>query len=309
MVENERVDGPSRATAINGKAIAKALRADLKVQVDGLRAEGITPGLAVLLVGEDPASAIYVRNKERACRRVGIRSLVERLSADTTQVELMARLDALNAERDVDGILVQLPVPPHLDADAITRRVGADKDVDGFGMANLGALVAGKPGLVACTPAGAMAMLRHYGQAHGWQLKGKNAVVIGRSLTVGKPMALLLLAAHCTVTICHSRTRDLASHLANADLVVAAAGVPELVRGEWLRPGAVVIDVGIHRREDGSLCGDVHFDSAQSVAGALSPVPGGVGPMTIAMLLANTVQACRSRRGNTPTLNATGAAK
>ena len=282
-----------QATLIDGKAIAAALRADLKVQVDGLRAAGVTPGLAVLLVGDDPASAIYVRNKARACRKAGIASWIERLPATTTQAELAARLDALNADPAVDGVLVQLPLPRHLDADAITARVAVQKDVDGFGVANL----AGQPALVACTPAGVMAMLRHHSAAHDWSLSGRHAVVIGRSLTVGKPMALLLLAAHCTVTICHSRTVDLPAHLAKADLVVAAAGVPELVRGQWLQPGAVIIDVGIHRRPDGSLCGDVHFDSAAAVASALSPVPGGVGPMTIAMLLANTVDACRRRRG------------
>lgn len=285
------------ATRIDGKEIAAALRADLKVQVAGLRAAGVQPGLAVLLVGDDPASAIYVRNKERACRRAGIMSWIERLPATTSQGDLEARLEALNGDSAVDGVLVQLPLPSHLDADAIVARVAAAKDVDGFGVANLGALVAGQPALVACTPAGVMAMLRHHEQAHDWHLSGRHAVVIGRSLTVGKPMALLLLAAHCTVTICHSRTVDLPGHLASADLVVAAAGVPELVRGEWLRPGAVVIDVGIHRRPDGSLCGDVHLPSAGQIASAISPVPGGVGPMTIAMLLANTVDACRRRRG------------
>ncbi len=288
---------PHQAALIDGKAIAKEARARLKVRVAAMVEAGVRPGLAVILVGDDPASSIYVRNKERACKRVGIASTLIRLPAETTQEELLAQVDAINADPDIDGLLVQLPLPAHIDADTITGRVATDKDVDGFGIQNLGALTAGRPALVACTPAGVMEMLRAYGETHDWSLKGRHAVVIGRSITVGKPMALLLLGGHCTVTICHSRTVDLAGHLSRADLVVAAVGVPELVHGSWLKADAVVIDVGIHRRPDGSLCGDVHFDSARARVAAISPVPGGVGPMTIATLLANTVIACQRRRG------------
>ncbi len=285
------------ATIISGKAIAKSVRAQIKTQCSALAQQDIVPGLAVVLVGEDPASAIYVRNKIRACKRAGITSFAHRLPAETAQGDLLALIDDLNADDRVDGILVQLPLPVHIDKDAVISRVAADKDVDGFGVASLGALLAGGDGLVACTPAGVMEMLRHHAEATGFSIEGKRAVVIGRSVTVGKPMALLLLGKNATVTICHSRTRDLAAHLADADIVVAAAGRRELVHGDSLKPGAIVIDVGIHRREDGSLCGDVHFDSASKVAGAISPVPGGVGPMTIAMLLDNTLRACKARRG------------
>ena len=284
------------AAIIDGKAMAKALRGELAAEVTELNERGITPGLAVLLVGEDPASAIYVRNKARSCKRIGMLSQVDRLPADIDQDTLLAKIDAINDNPAIDGLLIQLPIPRHLDTNTVIERVVTAKDVDGFGIDNLGLLTSGRPELVACTPAGVMQMLERYGRESGFALEGKHAVVIGRSVTVGKPMALLLLAANCTVTICHSRTQDLAGHVGRADVVVAAVGVPELVQGSWLKPGAVVIDVGIHRREDGSLCGDVHYESARRVAAAISPVPGGVGPMTVAMLLANTVQACKLRR-------------
>lgn len=285
------------AQIIDGQAIARSVLDEQQGRIDALERRGITPGLTVILVGQDDASAIYVRNKERACRKLGIASEVIRLPADTTQQALLARIDGLNADDAVDGILVQLPLPRHLDADTITDRIRADKDVDGFGTASLGLLAAGRPQLVACTPAGVMRMLTTWALGADTTLVGRHAVVIGRSVIVGRPMALALLGAHCTVTICHSRTVDLAAHVGRADIVVAAAGVPELVRGEWLAPGAVVVDVGMHRRADGGLCGDVHFESARRRARAISPVPKGVGPMTVAMLMANTVQACEQRRG------------
>ncbi len=291
-------DAGNEALRVDGRVAAKAVRARLKGEVEALRAEtGESPGLAVVLVGDDPASAIYVRHKVRACEKVGIRSLSHVLPAATTQEALLTLLDSLNADPAVDGILVQLPLPGHIDADTVIARVALDKDVDGFALGNLGALAAGRPGLVACTPAGVLEMLTRTAETLGEPLSGKHAVVIGRSVTVGKPMALLLLQANCTVTVCHSRTVDTAKHTRAADIVVAAAGRPELVRGDWVKPGAWVIDVGIHRRADGGLCGDVHADEVRQVAAALSPVPGGVGPMTIAMLLDNTVRAFRSRRG------------
>ena len=285
------------ARIISGRAVAKAVHARLKPEVAELTGREIVPGLAVVLVGADPASAIYVRNKIRACEKVGIRSIAHRLQATTTQDELMTLVHNLNVDDEVDGILVQLPLPAHLDKDPVIAAIAEAKDVDGFGFGNLGALVAGQSTLVACTPLGVMEMLAEHCRETGFSLSGKRAVVLGRSVTVGKPMALLLLQANCTVTVCHSRTADLGHHLRDAEIVVAAVGQPELVRGEHLSPGAVVIDVGMHRRDDGTLCGDVHFESAAEVAAAISPVPGGVGPMTIAMLLQNTVTACRARRG------------
>ncbi len=284
-------------TIISGKKIAKKLRIQLKGEVAEMMAGGVKPGLAVVLVGGDPASSIYVRNKIRACKKVGIESFAHYLAEDTSQADLMALLDELNADDRVDGILVQLPLPGHLDKEAVIEAVAVEKDVDGFGAENLGNLVAGRPTLVACTPAGVMEMLADHGRETGFSITGKRAVVIGRSVTVGKPMSLLLLAANATVTTCHSRTKALHDHLREADIVVAAAGRRELVKGADLKEGAVVIDVGIHRREDGSLCGDVEFESASQVAGAISPVPGGVGPMTIALLLKNTVAAAKARRG------------
>ena len=286
----------STALLIDGKATAAAVRVEVRGEVDALRAAGITPGLAVALVGEDPASAVYVRNKIKACAEVGIVSIEERMPAETTTAQLLAVLDAWNARSDIDGILVQLPLPKHIDTQAVIERIAAAKDVDGFGAENLGRLAGGKPLLVACTPAGVMELLRRHAAATGWKLAGKHAVVIGRSITVGRPMALLLLGADATVTVCHSRTQDLASIVRQGDLVVAAAGSRHLVPGDWIKEGAVVIDVGIHRGEDGKLTGDVVFDAASQRASALTPVPGGVGPMTIALLMRNTLDACRARR-------------
>jgi methylenetetrahydrofolate dehydrogenase (NADP+)/methenyltetrahydrofolate cyclohydrolase len=276
--------------------MAADLRAEIKSQVDDLRAKGITPGLAVALVGDDPASAVYVRGKIKACAEVGIRSIEQRLPAHTTTEALLALVDAWNARDDIDGILVQLPLPKHCRTEAVLERIRADKDVDGFGAENLGRLAAGRPGLVACTPAGVMDMLARYGRTTGWTLRGKHAVVVGRSVIVGRPMALLLLNHDATVTMCHSRTHDLKAVVLQADLVVAAVGQRHLVRGDWIKPGAVVIDVGMNQTEEGKLTGDVDFEGAVGHAAAISPVPRGVGPMTIAMLMANTVQACRARR-------------
>ncbi len=285
------------AELIDGKAMAAALRGELRETVAALATAGVHPGLAVALIGEDPASAVYVGGKIKACKEIGIRSIEARLPAETTTAQLLALIDDWNADDSVDGILVQLPLPKGIDTQAVVERIAPEKDVDGFGADNLGRLAQGKPRLVACTPFGVMEMLKRWGKPHGWTPAGKRAVVIGRSITVGRPMALLLLGADATVTICHSRTPDLAGAVRQAEIVVAAAGQRHLVQGDWIAPGAVVIDVGIHRGEDGKLTGDVEFAGASARARAISPVPGGVGPMTIAMLMANTVSACRQRRG------------
>ena len=278
------------ATIIDGKARAAALRAFVADEVARFRAAaGRVPGLAVVLVGEDAASAVYVRSKGRATREAGMEGFEHRLPADVAQAELLALIDRLNADPAVDGILVQLPLPRQLDEQAVTTRIDPDKDVDGFHPVNAGRLATGLDGFVPCTPLGCLMLLR---EARG-DLTGLEAVVVGRSNIVGKPMAQLLVRESCTVTVAHSRTRDLAGHLARADIVVAAVGVPGMIRGEWLKPGATVIDVGINRTDSG-LVGDVDFASAAQVAGAITPVPGGVGPMTIACLLRNTlVSACR----------------
>lgn len=285
------------ATVLDGKAMAGLLKAETARDMVALRTFGVQPGLAVALVGEDPASNVYVTSKVKACSDLGIRSTMEHLPASTTQAELLALVARWNADPEIDGILVQLPLPKGIDVNAVVDAVHPSKDVDGFHPHNLGLLVSGRPGLVACTPAGIMKMLTIYGNSTGWTPAGKRAVVLGRSITVGKPMAALLTNAHATVTICHSRTPDLAGRVAEADLVIAAVGSPKLVQGGWIKRGAVVVDVGIHRGADGKLCGDVDFDSARLVAAALSPVPGGVGPMTIAQLMRNTVNACIARRG------------
>ncbi len=285
------------ALLLDGKAMSAELRAELKVKAQALRARAIVPGLAVALVGDDPASAVYVRGKIKACHDVGIVSIEERLPADTTTAQLLALMDAWNARDDVDGILVQLPLPKQCDTEAVLARIRADKDVDGFGAENLGRLAAGRPGLVACTPAGIVEMLDRYSRLTGWSLVGKRAVVIGRSVIVGRPIALLLLNRDATVTVCHSRTVDLKAMVMQADLVVAAIGRRHLVRGDWIKSGAVVIDVGMNRTDDGKLTGDVDFEGASQRAAAITPVPGGVGPMTIALLMANTIQACQARRG------------
>jgi methylenetetrahydrofolate dehydrogenase (NADP+)/methenyltetrahydrofolate cyclohydrolase len=282
------------ARIIDGKSIAAALRARIGAEVARLPAP---PGLAVVLVGEDPASAVYVRNKGTATREAGMRSIEHRLPADASQAALLALVAQLNADPEVDGILVQLPLPRHVDAQAVIAAIDPAKDVDGFHVVNAGLLATGGDALVPCTPRGCMVLLRE----SGTRLAGAEAVVIGRSNIVGKPVAQLLLAADCTVTLAHSRSRDLPAICRRADIVVAAVGRPEMVRGGWIRPGATVIDVGINRigTADGRhrLVGDVAFEEAAEVAGAITPVPGGVGPMTIACLLENTLAAARRRRG------------
>ena len=287
------------ARLIDGKAAAAALRAQVAEAAAAFEAKtGRPPGLAVVLVGEDPASAVYVRSKGKATVEAGMLSVEHKLPAETSEAELLALVDRLNADEGVDGILVQLPLPSHIDADRVLTRIDPDKDVDGFHPLNAGRLAVGLPGFVACTPLGCLKLLR----SQLGDLSGLNAVVIGRSNIVGKPMAQLLLGESCTVTIAHSRTKDLPEVVRGADIVVAAVGRPEMVKGDWLKPGATVIDVGINRipGEDGSkgrLVGDVDFASAGEVAGAITPVPGGVGPMTIACLLRNTLVAAHRRSG------------
>jgi methylenetetrahydrofolate dehydrogenase (NADP+)/methenyltetrahydrofolate cyclohydrolase len=285
------------ATVIDGKAFAARVRAEVQAQVARLReVQGITPGLAVVLVGEDPASQVYVRNKHAATIEVGMASFEYRLPVETTEADLMALVRRLNADPAVHGILVQLPLPSHLNADLVINSIAPVKDVDGFHISNVGLLGTGQKSMVPCTPLGCLMMLRDH---HG-SLSGLNAVVVGRSNIVGKPMAQLLLGDSCTVTIAHSRTRDLAGMCRGADILVAAVGRPEMITGGFVKPGATVIDVGINRIEqDGKvrLVGDVHYASAAEVAGAITPVPGGVGPMTIACLLANTLTACCRANG------------
>ena len=279
------------ARVIDGKAVSAAVRERVKVDVAAYVEEsGRTPTLATVIVGEDPASEIYVANKHRACGEVGMSSVHHGLPAATSEEELLDLVRELGADDEVDGILVQLPVPAHIDPDAVVGAIDPGKDVDGLTPTNAGLLAHGTPGLVPCTPAGVMELLAH----EGVELEGAEAVVVGRSKLVGVPVARLLLSANATVTICHSRTRDLAVTCARADVLVAAVGVPRLLGADAVKPGAVVIDVGMNRLEDG-LCGDVDYEAAATVAGAITPVPGGVGPMTIAMLLVNTLQAARTR--------------
>ena len=272
---------------IDGKAVAVAVRNEVRDRVARLAARGVVPGLATILVGEDPASRLYVGNKERACAEVGLRSFGHRLPATTAQGELLALVRELGHRPDVHGILVQLPLPGRLDAQQVIEALPPGKDVDGLHPVNQGRLLAGQPGVRPCTPLGVMRLLDETGVT----LRGAHAVVVGRSVLVGKPVALLLLERHATVTLCHSRTADLAGEVGRAEVVVAATGQPGLVRGAWIRPGAVVIDVGINRGSDGKLCGDVEFAVARERAAYVSPVPGGVGPMTVAMLISNTVAA------------------
>lgn len=274
---------------LDGKALADRIRGGLR---DEISAEGLTPCLATVLVGEDPASAVYVRMKTRDALEIGIRVKDRHLSAEISQAELERELDALNADPDVDGILLQLPLPRHLDEEVLLARIAPEKDVDGFHPANLGRLVRNQPGLRACTPLGCMDLIAESGRSP----RGLEAVVVGRSNIVGKPVALLLLAADATVTIAHSRTPDLAAVVGRADIVVAAAGRAGPVRGAWIKPGAVVIDVGTNRIDDGRLVGDVEFEAALGRAAAITPVPGGVGPMTRIHLMRNTVLAHRARR-------------
>lgn len=285
------------ARIIDGTALAATIRNELAARAATLRTRGVTPTLAVILVGDDPASAVYVRNKIAACEKVGIRSLHYRYDAAVEQSAVFAKIAELNADPTVHGILLQLPLPPQFDTDAILEAIAPEKDVDGFHARNIGALAQGKPRFIPCTPYGVMKMLATIDAP----LQGAEAVIIGRSNIVGKPMALLLLAQGCTVTICHSRTRDLALHTRRADILVAAVGRPRMVAGDMLKPGAIVIDVGINRLPDGKLCGDVDFVSASAIAGAITPVPGGVGPMTIAMLLTNTLEAAEHTQRITTT--------
>ncbi len=275
------------ATLIDGKGLAERLRVGLASRVARLKAAGITPGLAVVIVGDDPASKVYVRNKARACEAIGMHSEVHALPADISQANLVAFVRRLDGDDAIHGMLVQLPLPKHLDARAVIEAISPRKDVDGFHYQNVGALVVGEPATYPCTPLGVMKMLEHEGVA----VQGSHAVVVGRSTIVGKPMALLLLNAGATVTICHSKTRDLAAMTRQADILVAAVGKARMIGAEMVKPGAVVIDVGINRMPDGKLVGDVDFDAVAPVASLITPVPGGVGPMTIAMLLGNTVAA------------------
>lgn len=283
---------------IDGKATAKAVRAEVAVGAAALAERGRKPGLAVVLVGEDPASEVYVRNKDKAATGAGFEVRTRRLGADATQDEVLAVVAELNADDAVDGILVQLPLPKGLDSDAVVESIDPAKDVDGLTVTSVGRLAQGRPGLVPCTPAGCIELCDRYDVP----LEGKHVVIVGRSQLVGKPLAQLALARNATVTVCHSRTRDLAAHCRRADVIVAAVGVPELVKGDWVREGAVVIDVGINRADDGKLIGDVEFEAAKARASAITPVPGGVGPMTIAMLLKNTLAASAARQGLTDAL-------
>jgi methylenetetrahydrofolate dehydrogenase (NADP+)/methenyltetrahydrofolate cyclohydrolase len=288
-----------QATLIDGKAIAAALRVEIAAEITTIKAQrGLVPGLHVVLVGDDPASRVYVASKEKLSAEAGMNSVAHRLPADTSQAELLAKLAELNADDSVDGILVQLPLPKHLDTGAIIDAIDPAKDVDGLHPINAGRLAGGKASgehmLVPCTPLGSMLLLRHVLPS----LSGLEAVVIGRSELVGRPVAQLLLQADCTVTIAHSRTRDLGAVVRRADIVVAAVGRPHFVKADWIKPGATIIDVGINRMPDGKLTGDVDFAEAVNVAGAITPVPGGVGPMTIACLLRNTLTAFKARRGD-----------
>lgn len=281
------------ASIIDGKAIADALLLDIRGQVEArIASGGLAPGLAVILVGDNPASALYVRNKRRSCEIAGVRDLAHNLPASTSQAELLALIDALNTDDDVDGILVQLPLPGHIDANAVIDHIAPAKDVDGFHPYNLGRLAQRRPTLRPCTPYGVMRLLATTNE----DLKGKEAVIVGASNIVGRPMALELLMAGCTVTVCHSATRDLAAHVGRAEVLVAAVGRSEMIRGEWVREGALVIDVGINRLLDGRVVGDVDFAGARERAAWITPVPGGVGPMTVATLLQNTLEAATARQ-------------
>lgn len=282
------------AQILDGKAISADLKSTIKQRVTSLTNEGNRPpGLVVILVGENPASQVYVRNKRNSCEEVGFYSELIQLDADTPQEKLLSLIDELNEREEVDGILVQLPLPKHIDEETVIERILPTKDVDGFHPYNVGRLTLRMPLLRPCTPKGVMTMLAHT----GIDIVGKDAVIIGQSNIVGRPMALELLAARCTITICHSKTKNLEEKIRNADIVVAAVGVPKFVKGDWLKDGAIVIDVGINRLDDGKLCGDVDFDSAKDKASWITPVPGGVGPMTVATLLENTLQAAKIHEG------------
>ena len=290
-------DPRTPATLIDGRALSRQIRADVATRAAALTARGKPPGLAVVLVGEDPASHIYVRDKVKACADAGIHSVFEKYDATLTEAALLARIAALNADPAIHGILVQMPLPAHIASAAVIEAIATDKDVDGYSVLSAGELLAGLPGFRPCTPYGCMKLL----ESTGVDLRGKHAVVIGRSNTVGKPMALLLLQANATVTICHSATPDLSYHTQQADVVVVAVGRANTLTAAMVKPGAIVIDVGMNRTPDGKLCGDVDFAGVSGVAGHITPVPGGVGPMTITMLLVNTLESAeRAADSNTP---------
>ena len=293
MTEERNQESEMTGQILDGKATAMAVREGVAARVAALVADGVQPGLAVVLVGEDPASQVYVRNKDKAASAAGIAVQTRKLPAETTQAELEAVVLELNEDAAVHGILVQLPLPKGLDEQRVVEAISPEKDVDGLHPANVAALVQGVEGLQPCTPAGCIELL----DRHDIALEGKHVVVIGRSQLVGKPVAQLALGRNATVTICHSRTKDLAAEVVRADVIVAAVGWAELVQGDWVKPGAVVLDVGINRGDDGKLVGDVDFEAASQRAAWITPVPGGVGPMTIAMLLANTVTACARQTG------------
>jgi methylenetetrahydrofolate dehydrogenase (NADP+)/methenyltetrahydrofolate cyclohydrolase len=278
------------AKIIDGKAVSAEMEEEMKVQVEELKASGIHPGLAVVLVGEDPASKVYVGRKRKSCERLGIASFEYKLPEETTEDYLLNLIAELNARKDVHGILVQLPLPKHIDSKKVLVAIDPAKDVDGFHPVNVGNLFVDESSLPPCTPAGVMELLKRAGV----ELKGKNAVVVGRSNIVGKPVSIMLLKEHATVTICHSRTADLPGVCRSADVLVAAVGKAEMIKGDWVKPGAVVIDVGVNRLDDGKLAGDVEFAAAAERASAITPVPGGVGPMTIAMLMKNTISAAKA---------------
>ena len=273
------------AQNIDGIALSKQLRAEVTQRTIDLKARGITPGLAVILVGEDPASQVYVRNKVKACEDSGLHSVFEKYEATLSQADLLTRIAALNADQTIHGILVQMPLPKHIDPHAVIEAIAASKDVDGYSTLSAGELMTGAPGFNPCTPFGCMKLI----ESTGINLRGKHAVVIGRSNTVGKPMALMLLAAHATVTVCHSATGNIKQHTLQADVVVAAVGRRNILTADMVKPGAIVIDVGMNRDDNGKLCGDVDFAAIKEVASYITPVPGGVGPMTITMLLVNTL--------------------
>ncbi|MDP2261706.1 MAG: bifunctional methylenetetrahydrofolate dehydrogenase/methenyltetrahydrofolate cyclohydrolase FolD [Hydrogenophaga sp.] len=274
------------AQLIDGNALSKQLRADVSTRVSALKAKGITPGLAVILVGDNPASQVYVRNKVKACEDTGMHSVLETWPATLTETELLARVDAMNRDPAIHGILVQLPLPAHMNAQRVIEAISPEKDVDGFHIASAGALMTGLPGFWPCTPYGCMKML----ESISYDLKGKHAVVIGRSNIVGKPMAMMLLQQNATVTICHSATKDLKAMTLQADVIVAAVGKRNVLTADMVKPGAVVLDVGMNRNDEGKLCGDVDFAGVKEVASYITPVPGGVGPMTITMLMVNTLE-------------------
>ncbi len=281
------------AMILNGKQVAAEIRAELKTRAEALRKDGVVPCLAVLLAGDDPASKIYVRNKKRACEEIGIESRELLFPESVTEEELIAQIRALNEDPAVDAMLVQLPLPRHINEARVLAEIAPEKDADGFHVVNAGRLFTGQTSVLPCTPAGCMELLRRANV----EFSGKHAVVVGRSNIVGKPMAMLLLNEHCTVTVCHSRTKDLARFTRDADILVAAVGRPGMITGDMIKPGAAVIDVGINRLDNGKLMGDVDFESAEPVAGAITPVPGGVGPMTIAMLMQNAILAAEKRHG------------